>query len=349
MECGEGQMARLVLIETAGNQEFVFATNKLRQNIGASELIHRIGTLFVLSAVAAEVDAYAPLAAGLNTALTAGNSSEMIGTADYVKRLGAAIAEAGPVSATTPVEVLVATSGKAVLLVDAPETGTAIIRAVTLRALRDAPGAVVRGVIDEDAIELTADHKTAHARMKAIHRALDALRLKLPPPEARFPVLPITALCATSGLPAEHVVNGSQGQGRELLSEPALRKRQAAEAGWRRIKASLGHAAAGSLAASIVSTRWDCPGSAWSMPMATASARCSSTLPLICRGRPSAAIRRAPISTSIANSPSLWTWPEWWRCAPRLRPWNRKPSLFATANLNSCRWCRWYSAATTSR
>ncbi|WP_315783307.1 MULTISPECIES: hypothetical protein [unclassified Bradyrhizobium] len=51
-------MARLVLIETGGNQDFVFATNKLRQNIGASELIHRIGTTFVLAAVARHAEPY---------------------------------------------------------------------------------------------------------------------------------------------------------------------------------------------------------------------------------------------------------------------------------------------------
>jgi len=228
-------MTRLVLIETSGNQEFVFSTNKLRQNIGASELIHRIGTCFALSAVARFVPAYAELATLLEQAIADGDKpGTPVATKDYVEKLQAA-STAGPVAAGCPAEVLIATSGKAVLLVQSEAVGREIIRTVTLRALREAPGAVVRGVIDDVEIDLGIDTKTqAHLRMKEVHHALDRLRLTLPPPEARFPVLPITALCSTSGLPAEHLDND------ELLSEPALRKRRAATAGWRRIKASLG-------------------------------------------------------------------------------------------------------------
>ncbi|ADP71119.1 hypothetical protein Rvan_1880 [Rhodomicrobium vannielii ATCC 17100] len=41
----------VVLIETASNQHTIFQTNRLRENIGASELIYRVGTVFVDEAV----------------------------------------------------------------------------------------------------------------------------------------------------------------------------------------------------------------------------------------------------------------------------------------------------------
>lgn len=230
--------ARLVLIETGGNQDFIFSTNKLRQNIGASELIHRIGTGFVLEAVRAKVPAYdAPLQCRKDTS-------------HYVAELDR-VASENPLGPSVPVEVLVATSGKAVLLVADEATGEDIIKDVTLKALQKAPGAIVRGIVDSAWIKLGtssseqgASRADAHARMKAVHEGINALRLDLPAPEARFPVLPITALCQTSGLPVEHRIPYPARDGEparvDALSEPAFIKQCAADDGWKRVQSTLG-------------------------------------------------------------------------------------------------------------
>jgi len=231
-------MARLVLIETAGNQDFVFFTNKLRQNAGASELIHRIGTSFVLSAVAVEAPAYRALADRLEAGIAAEQGHRPLSTASYVKALDEVTRQHRFDPPAMPVEVLVATSGKAVLLVDTQERGEGITRAVTRRALAEAPGAVVRGTVAERDLDLADSHFAAHHRMVEIHEAVSRLRLHLPPPEARFPILPIIAPCQTSGLPAERRERSEDGV--EYLSASAYAKRMAARAGWERVKAALG-------------------------------------------------------------------------------------------------------------
>lgn len=48
------KMMHLLLIETAGNQRFIFDTNKLRDNIGASELVYRAGVTWVTDALKME-------------------------------------------------------------------------------------------------------------------------------------------------------------------------------------------------------------------------------------------------------------------------------------------------------
>ena len=120
----------LVLIETVGNQAFVFATNKLRENVGASELTAQAGTRFVLEAVR---DVGAP-------DLCANSAAEMRKTLrdSSLNR---------PADGSNPVEVILAVSGKALLLVNHEESGRRIVSQVTRRALKEAPGLEVRGVV----------------------------------------------------------------------------------------------------------------------------------------------------------------------------------------------------------
>ena len=40
------QDIRLINLETGGNQAYIFASNKLRNVVGASELLYRVGTRY---------------------------------------------------------------------------------------------------------------------------------------------------------------------------------------------------------------------------------------------------------------------------------------------------------------
>jgi hypothetical protein len=84
------------------NQNYIFATNKLRENVGASQLTYEVGTAFVEQA-----------------------------------RKGVA-----------GISLVISASGKAILLADDETAARMVVSAVTLRALKDAPGLDVRGVVD---------------------------------------------------------------------------------------------------------------------------------------------------------------------------------------------------------
>ena len=51
---GGGQRRRVVVIEAGSKQAYIFATNKRREAVGASELVHRVGTQWVDKALANE-------------------------------------------------------------------------------------------------------------------------------------------------------------------------------------------------------------------------------------------------------------------------------------------------------
>jgi hypothetical protein len=195
----------LVLIETSGNQGYIFATNKLRENVGASELTYQAGTQYVRDAVQSVGGSPPSDLQDANTYPTIGSSN--------------------------PVEIILAVSGKALLLVSDADLGKRIVREVTLRALKDAPGLEIRGIVSE---AFDFDSQPIHAVIKAVHREYELLRSRLPGPAARFQRLPIVAECASSGLPAARYDGSGRDHG--ARSAVVLAKRAAAESGMRRIR-----------------------------------------------------------------------------------------------------------------
>jgi hypothetical protein len=173
----------LVLIETSGNQAYIFATTKLRENVGASELTARVCTEFVKDAIQTQ---------------RGRPPGDWLDPAKYPP-----IGDGG-----NPIEVILAVSGKTLLLVRDASLGRAIVQHVTLRALKEAPGLEVFGAVSED---FDFGHGSLHQVIGKIHQRFERIRSRLPGASARFQRIPVVAECVSSGLPAARMP--TQGDG----------------------------------------------------------------------------------------------------------------------------------------
>lgn len=208
----------IVLIETSGNQRFIFATNKLRENVGASELTYRVGTQFVLEAV---------------ERLTQKKIYEDDDLSGRRMRANLLDKSKNPELGAdgSQVEIITATSGKALLLVADARIGRQIVRAVTEKALREMPGLTVHGAISEN----FADLKEVHKAIGEVHLKLERIRYEIPRNEQRFLRLPFGAPCATSGLPASKYFK--QGPEPAPSSVVSIEKSHASQEGIARLEA----------------------------------------------------------------------------------------------------------------
>lgn len=184
----------LVLLETSGNQAYLFGTNKLREVVGASQLTYEVGTTLVREAVAEVFDR--------NVDLQKLKESEPV--------LGGVEAKG--------VEVIVATSGKALLLVEDREKAAKLITAWSRRVLTEMPGLDATGVISEKQVDLALEPGNGvdgavdiGTAVREVHAAFEAARTRRRAPQARFPRLPVVAACRSSDMPAaELVMQGSE-------------------------------------------------------------------------------------------------------------------------------------------
>lgn len=189
----------VVLIDAGGKQDFIFASNKQAANIGASDLIRILGEEWVPDAIAKVA------------------------------------AELAPDAVTKRWEIVVA-SGKAVLEVPSGDIARAIIRKVTKRALDEAPGLLVCGVIVPVTDSLGVAVNAAHGEYRR-HRPT------LPPVELRTPTLPYVQPCQYSGLPAtttERETERPQPDGSKLRKVPRAR---AIHEAWKRSRKARDHMA----------------------------------------------------------------------------------------------------------
>jgi hypothetical protein len=207
----------LVLIETSGNQSYIFCTNKLRENIGASELTYRAGTQWVMEAVAA-----------INTGQTPEYSSE---TSFRHMLLDPNLNQ--PID-NAKIEVIIATSGKALLLANDREDAKQVIQSVTKKALQAASGLDICGIISDKFDLETGDLGKMNQQL---HQQFEGVRGARPGPDTRFLRLPVVAECATSGLPA--AVCQDQNGRAVLRSKVSEQKRSSRDAGFNRIQSLL--------------------------------------------------------------------------------------------------------------
>lgn len=188
----------VVLIETSGNQRYIFATNKLRENVGASALTYRVGTKTVLEAIGkGDWVKNDPTGNTLRKKLLDKNENPEVGNGNEV-------------------EVIVATSSKAILLVDKSTTGERIISDVTQTALKEMPGLTVHGTISS---EVKGDLSDIHNAIGEVHRKLEDVRCQMPGNDQGFLRLPFFAQCKTSGLPAQ--TTDKEGENTILVSQPS--------------------------------------------------------------------------------------------------------------------------------
>lgn len=165
-------------IETSGNQAFIFASNRLRENVGASQLVKAVCTTWVDEAVAGVSD----------------------------------------------VETLISTSGRALLRSQSKDSLKAVVREVTGRALREAPGLTVTGAIAEESNIPEASDTTLSAVIRHLSEEVGRLAGGHSAASSRFPRFPLLRGCAHSQFPAEHYVRDG-GAAATPLSEVAWRKR----------------------------------------------------------------------------------------------------------------------------
>ena len=166
---------QLVMLETNGNQHYIFSSPRLRDNIGASSLLTHLER-WTEEALASTGAAGAWRASrGLPAAPGADESQ-------WVSR----------------------SSGKVIVMVDEPQRARDLIGEVTRRALAQAPGLDVSGVFIEipGARSAGGGPVVDDAALKAVHAEAAAYALRRPPADARFAQIPFLARAKDSALPA---------------------------------------------------------------------------------------------------------------------------------------------------
>ena len=166
----------LVMLETNGNQRFIFSSPRLRDSVGASSLLTKLEQWTAHELLATGAAAAWCTARGLPDDREPHESQ-------WVSK----------------------SSGKVIFLVDTAQQAKDVIGAVTRTALAEAPGMDVSGVFIS--LPTPSDPQpgsvyVTESALKEIHAEAARYALQRPPAEARFAQLPFLARAKDSSLPA---------------------------------------------------------------------------------------------------------------------------------------------------
>ena len=188
----------LLLIETFGNQSYIYATNKLRECIGASEIIYQCGTDWVLDSIHSvllDIDNSINFKKQFHAEESDGSNEQ----SPFDKRQHLLESPLLP-NQQMPVSLVLLTSGKALLLCLEHDIAKKIAQCHALRVLKEAPGLEVGSAIET--IQDTEQNKAFSKAYMAVKERLDQHRQRMPSSKQRFPMLPMLEPCTVSGLPA---------------------------------------------------------------------------------------------------------------------------------------------------
>ena len=200
---------QLVMLETNGNQRYIFAAPRLRDSIGASAQLVRLKEW--------TDDALRTTGAAKKWE---GNHPQPRGGPDPTAELPCRRFSTQWVSRA---------SGKVIFMVDEKEDAKAVIGRVTRTALAQAPGMDVSGVHLDMGDKTHVDEDL----LKRIHARAARYGLRRPPAEARFSQMPFLARAKDSVLPASptlkcmfgHIDDEAKDDQGTLLSLPSRVKR----------------------------------------------------------------------------------------------------------------------------
>jgi len=165
------------MLDTSGIQNYIFNSNRLQENIGASELVHRATTLWAFQALDELGFRHNVQTTGIKWKINDGDIEK----------------DASPLRA----EIVYAGGGNTMILFENLEDAKAFTRQITTHALKESPGLIlVASHLDFDFdSDRLVDTRSTLLRQLAAHK------------QSRLPSMPllglgVSAVCQSTGLPA---------------------------------------------------------------------------------------------------------------------------------------------------